>query len=53
MLLVDPSLKAEHLQEAWNMVPFSNGLLNLDNGMLIPSSADYFATYILNCAYPL
>lgn len=53
LLLVDPSLKAEHLQEAWNMVPFSNGLLNLDNGMLIPSSADYFATYILNCAYPL
>jgi len=52
LLTVDPDLREDRINNIRNIVPFLNGLLQLDSGIFLPSSPEYFLTYTLNCVYP-
>lgn len=51
LLLMEPEVAVTELTLNRNFVPFQNGLLRLDNGLLLPHSSEVFTTYVLNCNY--
>lgn len=51
LLLIDPDLKATQLLPSDGLIPFRNGLLRLEDGMLLPHSPMYFITFVIQCDY--